>query len=411
MAVSNRFFVSFSSHDLKYVREIMAALKGQGLDFWDYSDIAESIELSEIIQERLIREIDQCTHIIAVLSSNSLDPAIGRFCRIEIEYAFKRCVSGNLTLLPVIIGKRDELKFDGIYKEFEQSLSQDFELTPESIVQLSAKICKAIGKQYLPPIIAHPNLPFREYFRKEIAGIDHSIKNHIDLMIILGEFNEYYRQESQNIHRALFLITYFIMSCEYRMMDYRPFYPWIVKAVCETELEMYDEAMLSYVKAQVIHPENQDVKGGMGTIYFRTGQYLKAADCFEQIIRNNSTENISNARINLIITKQAMGVTVGPEEERFLFDVNIETYADDLKTQILNAQAIQFKIKKDYLALEMHCRAVIGKDLHDTITIRLLQGSFISRGMVDSAKQVIRRAIEEAEYNPRLKKDILMTFL
>jgi hypothetical protein len=101
MVRSPRFFVSFSSEDRKYVREIMAALKGQELDVWDYSDIVESIELGEIIFDRLIKEIDQCTYMIVVLSSNSLHPEKGRFCRMEIEHGFKLHSSNNLMLLPV----------------------------------------------------------------------------------------------------------------------------------------------------------------------------------------------------------------------------------------------------------------------------------------------------------------------
>ena len=76
-----RFFISFSSCDLKYVREIMAALKGQELDFWDYSNIIESIEIAEQIDDRLIKEIEACTHMILVISTNSMNHDIGRFCR------------------------------------------------------------------------------------------------------------------------------------------------------------------------------------------------------------------------------------------------------------------------------------------------------------------------------------------
>ena len=331
MEYSQRFFVSFSSEDLKYVREIMTALKGQELNVWDYSDIMESIELGEIIFDRLTSEIDQCTHMVVVISANSLHPVMGRFCRMEIEHAIRQRSNRNLTLFPVIVGERKELKLDGYFKEFEQALSYDFELTPESIVDFTVKVCKAIGKGYIPPIDAHPKLPFRDLFRKEIAEMDiiakmtdkekraHKNKNHTDLMTILGEFNEYYRSGGEkNIQSALFLITYFLMSWEYEKVRYKPFYPLIVKAVCETELEMYEEAIKSFEKAKTIRPENQDVIGGIGTVYFLTRQYRKAADCFEQIIRNNTFEDISNARINLIITKQSMEVLISAEEERFL---------------------------------------------------------------------------------------------
>jgi tetratricopeptide (TPR) repeat protein len=396
MNQSTRFFVSFSSADLIYVREIMTALKGQELDVWDYSDMVESIELGDVIAERLIKEIDQCTHMIVVLSINSLDVTKGRFCRMEIQYAFEKRLTNNLTILPVVIGDRTSLSSDAIYQKFEESFSQDFTLTPESIVALTVKICQVIGKPYIPPIVAHPKLPFRELFRKEVAEMAeiakmsdeekkvHSVKSHTDLMIILGEFNEYYKKDKEGLHHALFLITYFLMSWEYKKIRYSPFYPWIVKAVCETELKLYYDAMKSYETARAIHPDNQDVIGGMGTVYFETQEYQKATECFEQIIRNNKSEVVTNARINLIITKQSMGVMIGIDEECFLFSVYIEEYPDDLKTKILNAQGIQYRIKKDYVALEKHCKYVISKNLHDTVTNLLLQLSYINRGIKDS---------------------------
>jgi hypothetical protein len=53
---------------------------------------------------------------------------------------------------------------------------------------------------------------------------------------------------------------------------------------------------------------------------------------------------------------------------------------------------------------------MISKDLHDTITIRLLQGSFISRGMNEVAQKVITDALKEAEQNIRLDKEALKEF-
>jgi hypothetical protein len=90
--------------------------------------------------------------------------------------------------------------------------------------------------------------------------------------------------------------------------------------------------------------------------------------------------------------------------------VNIDLYPDDLKTAVLNAQAMQLRIKKDYIALEKHCTELISKNLHDTITIRLLQLSYLNRGLTSEAKKVIDNAMEEAGYNLQLDKDMLKKF-
>jgi tetratricopeptide (TPR) repeat protein len=379
MALPFRFFVSFSSRDLKFVREIMATLKGQGIDFWDYSDIAESIEVGENIDVRLGKEIDRCTHMVVVISENSLDATIGRFCRFELEYALNRKSAGLPQFIPVLIESHDKLKLESPYDIFEKDFCSELDESAESIVKLTVKICQLIQKTYLPPFEAHSNLPFWKLFRTEVEEMAHSNNVHVDIMMILGEFNEFYRRS--DMQNALLRIDYFLMTCAIKVQNYHPFYPRIVKAVCETELGMYNEALKSYEMAKAIQPENQDVIGGIGTVYFKTCQYPQAAACFEQIIRNNTNEDVTNARINLIITKQATDKPVSIEEEQFLFKVDINKYPDDLKTAILNAQGIQYKIKRDYAALERHCKSVISKNLHDAITLRLLEISYISRGM------------------------------
>lgn len=431
MEKTMRFFVSFSSRDLKYVREIMAALKGQKIDFWDYSAIAESIEAGNKIDLRLRREIDACTHMIVVISKNSMNVDIGRFCRFELEYALNNIAKAPY-FIPVIVESCDEKNLNGMigktlnrfisyaskpqqklilkppYDIFENDLHLELDESPESIVKFTVKICQTIDRVYIPPIEAHANLPFWKLFRKEVEELAHSNNVHVEVMMILGEFNEFYKKAEMRL--ALKKISFFIDTCDNRVPDYKPFYPLIVKAVCETELKMYDEAMKSYEKAKSIHLKNQDVIGGIGTLYFKTNEFRKAADFFEQIIKTNTNEDVTNARINLIITRQNMGTLITPEEERFLFNVNTDLYPDDLKTAILNAQAVQHRLKKDYKALEYHCKAIIGKDLHDTITIRLLQISYINRGMRLAAKHLITDAMKEAEHNKRLDKDALKTY-
>ena len=411
MSAEPFFFVSFSSRDQKYVREIISALKGQGLNVWDTSSVEEGIRLGGNLKDELETKVDQCTHMISVLSNNSLDPEIGKYCVMERSYALTRHNQGRLYIFPVIIGNSHELKLDNTCLNVKETFWYDFILTPECIVNFTVKICTAIGRKYVPMIDAHPNLPFRNAFRKEIAGIDHSVKGYTDLMIILGEFNENYKSGVRDVRRALFCVEYFIKTCEYNALKYKPFYPWIVKAVCETDLKMYDKALESYEVARSIHPGNQDVTGGMGAVYIKTFQYEKAAECFRQIIINNKNEDITNARINLIITKLMIGNSINPAEEEFLFGVKIDDYADDLKTNILNAQAIQLRVKKDYPGLETHCNKIVEKKLHDTNTIRLLQLSYLNRRMYGKAREVVIKAITESDENPNLSKSDLESFL
>ena len=383
MGQDMRFFVSFSSRDLKYVREIMAALKGQEIDFWNYTDIIQSIEIGETINDRLIRELETCTHMIVVISEHSMDPETGHFCRFEMEYARSRKNHKMPVFIPVVIGLQGKPKLEYPYDEFEKEFCQELDHTPESIVRLTVKICNLIGKDYIPLIEAHPNLPFWKFFRKEVEDLAHSSKEHIDLMMVLGEFNEYYKMAG--MHRALFLISYFLQSCKYKLISYEPFYPLIAKAVCETELGKYEEALASYEQAGLIHPDDQDVIGGIGTVFFRKGEYQKAEACFEKIIQDPDNREVTNARINLAICKLAMNKPISPSEAEFLFQVDISGYPADLKTAILNARGIYLLTEKKYDALEQLCLEIKKDNLDDNITRRLLQLSYLHRGMNEIA--------------------------
>jgi tetratricopeptide (TPR) repeat protein len=404
-----RFFVSFSSRDLKYVREIMAAMDGQGIDFWNYADELQGIELGEKIDHRLIAEIETCTHIILVISKNTMDPEIGRFCRFEMEYVRKNAFEGSPKLIPVLLDKKTNLKLEFPYDYFENDFCYELDDSSESIVNLTVKICKLAGKIYIPPIEAHPSLPFWKFFRKEVEEFAQSNKDHVDLMMILGEFNEYYKKSS--IERSLFLIGYFIQSCKYRVPGYQPFYPIIVQAVCETELGKYDDAMISYEQARIINPGNQDVIGGIGTIYFKTGDYKNAEKCFEKIILNPDNPDVTNARINLAICRLSMNKAISATEADFLFQVDISTYSHDIKTAILNARGVYLLTGKRFEALEQLCIKIIADELHDAITYRLLQLSYFNRGMKEKGCETIQKAIKEAAKNSRLDKNALNNYL
>lgn len=408
MDTATRFFVSFSSRDLSYVREVMAALNGQEIDFWNYSDIIQSIELGEEIDERLVREIDTCTHMIVVISHHSLDPEIGKFCRFEMEYVRNRQPDGP-RIIPVLIGKKGDFELQYPYDVIDKSFCFELDSTPESIVKLTVRISQLAGKTYVPPIEAHPSLPFWKLFRKEVEELAHSGKDHIELMMILGEFNEYYKKS--DLERALFLISYFIQSCKYRVPDNQPFYPVIVQAVCETELGKLDDALISYEQAKLIRPEDQDTIGGLGTVYFKKGEYARAAECFETILRNPKTEDVTNARINLIITRLAMEQTINDVEADFLFHTDISGYANDLQTNILNARGIYLLSRKRFEEVEKLCRSILERQKHDTITIRLLQLSLIRMGRKAEADHLIMQSLKEAEINSGLDPDILRSFL
>ena len=405
MNTSPYFFISFSSHDMKYVRDIMSALAGQGIPFWDYSDIVQSIETGSSITGRLKEEIDNCTHMIVVLRTNSTDLMIGHYCRLEMEYALSKSFDKQQKFIPVALATNFPLTLAPPYDVFQDVFRFNFDGTPETIVSFTIRVCKRLDRQYIPPIEAHPNLPFWKLFKGEIEELAHSNKEHVDLMALLGEFNEYYKRS--NTSEALILITHFINSCRHKIKLYRPVYPWIVKAVCEEELDLLEEAMMSYEKAGELEPDNQDVIGGIGTVHFKLGHYREAVACFERILATHADEDTRNARTNLLISRLAKGEMINETDKHFLFHLDLSEYAADLKTAILNARGIYLRMQKDYSSLESHCRNSISMHLHDSLTVVLLYLSYINRNMKWEALRTLHDAIDEADGNNRLNKTIL----
>ncbi len=86
-------------------------------------------------------------------------------------------------------------------------------------------------------------------------------------------------------------------------------------------------------------------------------------------------------------------------------------YPTDLKTNILNARGVQYRLKKNYSSLENHCQEVVKMGLFDTITIILLYLSYENRGLHEDARKVISGFIKEADNNPRIDKNILSNYL
>lgn len=346
-------------------------MSGQQLPFWDYSREIEGIELGDAIPERLYREIDRCTHFLPVISRHFIDPQIGKWCVLELEYVLKTGFSDTRKIVPVTLDSAWERMTAFPFVNLKDHFCYAFKPAPESIVEFAIKMCQVASQPYLPPIQPHPMLPFWEKFRMEVFDLAHKNRDHVDLMRILGEFNEYYQRG--NAQQALTLIRLFIDNARYLVKEYQPFYPLLVRAVCETETESYEEALKSYKEAGMIHPDDQDVTGGMGTIYFKQGKYQEALSCFERILTNPAEDQKVNARINAIITRQAMGKVISESDVKFLSEVEIDKYPKDLAINILNAQAIHLRMIKDYPALEIKCREMIESGNYDQITIRLLE--------------------------------------
>ncbi|MCK4677385.1 MAG: tetratricopeptide repeat protein [Bacteroidales bacterium] len=402
MGVNPYLFISFSSRDIPHVREMMAAMDLQGIDFWDYSHDLQKIEVGNDIPKELKKEIDRCDKMVVIISNSSIDPDIGKYCRFEIEYARTKKFDKKNKFIPVILLPIELKNLSFPYDIFTDILHLDYKpSSPKGIVDFTQKICQRLDKTYIPPVEAHPNLPFWKFFRKEVEHMAHSNAEHISLMRVLGEFLEFFK--TNDFEEALFLITYFIQSAKYKLPGYPLFYPQIVKALCETKLEKFDDAMKSFHEAGKVDPNNQDVIGGMGIVYYKLEEYSKAKECFQKIIKLFPYDH-TNARINLLTTKMSLNEPVSDKEKEFLFHVNLEAYPEDLQLAVLKSRSRYLYMSGSFLELNNLCKQILKKEMYDTTTVIFYYISLHELGFEKDALCFLEKQINNPGEKVRLNR-------
>lgn len=298
-------FISFSSKDLRYVRQLMASLNYQGIDFWDYSDQIQEIEIGADIPQYLFDKIDASGYFIALISKTSVDKKKGRFTRLEVDYAIKNKEKPFERIIPVLIHEEAPEKMQGPYSILEKHLYLDayFQNTKYYEHAIS-RICEKLQIPYKPIIEAHDRMPFWEKFKQEAFAYAHSNAAHVELMVMLSLFNEKFQQ--QDWENAYFLISHFINSCNYHLPPESEslinlFYPYIVKAVCEQLLGYTDKAEKSYQQAEAMRGTHHYVYGGLASVYSDTGEWDKAAAYYKKALEvcqeDNTDEKINYASI------------------------------------------------------------------------------------------------------------------
>jgi tetratricopeptide (TPR) repeat protein len=332
-----RFFISFSSRNKPVVREIMAGLRSQNIDFWDYSDDLWSISMTAIVLETLKEEIDKCDYFVAVVSKESVEPSIGHFTRLEVEYALqvkkmheqKRVITVELEGICLADYNGPYLPLKD-YMHYELIWNEDKGKSIRSFIGLMKRICYSVGIQYMPEISPHHRMPFWERFRDEIQKFDHKNHSHIELMGNLGEFNEFFKLKDYG--NALQSIRHFVFSCEYYIPEYTMLYPWIVRGVTEQFLGNHQEALFSYQKALLADKENPDALAGLGQAYRILGDFKSAVDCYERAKLSAPGMKKVNMFLHIVFSKVSGKILPTNEERDFIKGLDVEhTVARDIE--------------------------------------------------------------------------------
>jgi len=345
---STRLFISFSSKDIPFVREIMSGLQFQHFDFWDYSDELQQIRLTEDIKKRLIEEIDGCDYFVALVSKNSTSENAGLFTRFEVDYVVntKKLQLQN-RVITIELENTERSDYLGPYAKLKNYLHHDFvwnsfiKESVKSYISLIKNICQVTGHTYIPQITAHHRLPFWEKFRDEVISFAHSNHEHTFLMNVLGEFNEFFKKEAYDL--AYESITYFIASCTYLLPEYKLIYPWIVKAVSEQNKGRHKDAKASYEAALKNEPGNPDALGGIGMVYLNTGNFVKAVEFFKNASEKSSGAQKINERLNMIIAKISGRIKLTGDEKTFVKDLDMIDVVLDDQNETFEKNLISFK--------------------------------------------------------------------
>jgi tetratricopeptide (TPR) repeat protein len=345
MTVLTSVFLSFSSRDLSYVNELLASMKHQGIDVWDYSNDIESIEAGGVITDRLKREIDQRGVFIPIVSSNSLSKELGKYTKLETEYAIKR----RKRIIPIkLSGAPETADWNYPYSELISSLYLEIDIfNDRAYTRQLIKLCRELQVEFQPLDRSHPRLPFWAEFRAEVAEIPKTNYHHSLLMEFLWAFNKHYFR--QKYKEASFQIDLFITTCSYILPEYKPFYPLIVQGVCHRHMEKLDEAEECYLKANENHPghDEANIFGGLGGVYLQKESYEKALQYYTESLKHSSLDNNTDEKFNFAAASIFANKDLDRNLEDFVLNLSPITYS--FRTIALyHAQSQIYYRRKEY---------------------------------------------------------------
>ena len=388
-------FISFSSQDLKYVRELMAGLKVQGVDFWDYSDFIQEIELGTSIPERLQEELRRCDFFVPLVSANSMDPEIGRFTRFEVQYAIDLGLLERRRIIPVVIHQDLPAEWPDPYNRLENTVYEEIDLeNVRAFEHMMAKICQHLGKIYQPLIEAHSRLPFWELFRDEVLELKHSRSSHVELMILLTEFNEHFQMDDWM--RAYFLISHFISSCQYSIPDYGIFYPWIVKGVCQQQLGHLKGAEESFLEAGKTRSADENVFGGLGSVYFARQDYSTAKEFFKKALDVCSPDQNDDEKLNYVVALLTLEEDIPIFLQNSVLGMDFSGQPEE-RFRLMKAQGMVHYRREEYDEALVKFQKIEEEGLEDTPSVYYHHLTLLELGRQRDAIATLERALKDPQ--------------
>jgi hypothetical protein len=291
----SKCFVSFSSRDGEFAGKLMASLRLQNIDLWDYSNSAQDIPLGESVKANIRKWIDGSVHFIAVLTTASTDPETGKFTIFEMQYAHQK----GKRILPVAVapfspGKlAPSLEFlaDAKYLPFDPEGGQDYERS-------FARLCQEMAIPYVPPFLGDPRIIFAARFDREIRGLKIPNEQQILLRTTIDDFTRQYAAGKWTDAKET--ITFFGLACKRFLRNVTLYYPTLLLALCEMHQNSFDSAQ-KILQPLLTHPlADENLWCALGQIRFLKGEFQEALEAF-RIAREKCPEGKDwEARFNIL---------------------------------------------------------------------------------------------------------------
>ncbi|MEO0082551.1 MAG: toll/interleukin-1 receptor domain-containing protein [candidate division WOR-3 bacterium] len=301
-----RLFISFSSRDVDFVRRLFNSLKSQGAEVWDYSRREEGITPGHDIPEVLRRQIDGSDYFITVVSRNSMDPAVGRFVRLELEHALSCGMLGQGRIIPVVLLDRVPESWRGPHKQLETTLHLDLRSDDaRQYDDLIVRICRLIAIPYSPPYLGDLRLPFAKRFQDELREVITSPALYDELAVAADDFaRKFAAHQWQEADEA---VGYIFVAARYKLPETRLYFPLIARAICQLQMGRFGDAEELLMTA-IQHPrKDENSYGALGQLYFRSQRYEEALQAFERALELCPPDERLELQFNILGTRIQLG--------------------------------------------------------------------------------------------------------
>jgi tetratricopeptide (TPR) repeat protein len=375
----SKCFVSFSSRDGEFAGKLMASLRLQEIDVWDYSNPAEDIRLGDPVQTDLCRRIDGSKWFIGIITPSSSDPHRGKYCIFELKYAN----SNGMRIFPIRLAQYSsfdpdpELPFlkDTKYLTFDD---ENYEIS-------LAHLCEDMGAPYVPPFLGDPRIIFAARFDKEIRGLALSREHSIKLRLIIDEFTREYA--AGRWLKARKAIDFFLASFERAVEGIVPYYPTLLLALCQMHMNKLDDAeeTLNLLLNHKLADEN--LWAAIGQIDFMRGDYEKALAKFKIAKEKCPTGKDWEARYNILAASVELGRTEEATAAFEEFDLSARPLDDQVK--VASLQARLFAQRGQWQSVITMLRDIFDRKVGDAVTAIALADAYERRFDASNAVAVL----------------------